>query len=129
MISWREDWRRACLNRRVGGKAADKATKACEAMAKCVQVSHKAERQRIRISSSSSGVSSNSGNSSGSAAAWQHGSMAAWQHMNRVINGDGGEVVDVGSHSRYRPPGRSVTARWKPLGPDSAGGTDHGVQF
>lgn len=30
---------------------------------------------------------------------------------------------------RYRPSGRSVTARWKPLGPDSAGGTDHGVQF
>lgn len=50
--------------------------------------------------------------------------------MNKVINGgDGGEVVDVGSHSRYRPPGRAVTARWKPLGPDSAGGTDHGVQF
>ena len=62
-------------------------------------------------------------------AAWQHGSMAAWQHMNKAINGDGGEVVDVGSHSRYRPPGRSVTARWKPPGPDSAGGTDHGVQF
>lgn len=33
------------------------------------------------------------------------------------------------AHTRYRPPGRSVTARWKPLGPDSAGGTDHGVQF
>jgi len=27
MISWREDWRRACLNRRVGGRAADKATR------------------------------------------------------------------------------------------------------
>jgi hypothetical protein len=48
--------------------------------------------------------------------------MAAWQHMNKVMGGDGGgEVVDVGSHSRYRPPGRSVTAGWKPLGPDSAG--------
>lgn len=23
--------------------------------------------------------------------------MAAWQHMNKVMGGDGGEVVDVGS--------------------------------
>jgi hypothetical protein len=71
MISWREDWRRACLNRRVAGRAADKATR----HAKRLQVSRKAERQRISINNgSSSGVSSSSGNSSGSAAAWQHGS-------------------------------------------------------
>lgn len=52
----------------------------------------------------------------------RHGSMAAHEQGDGGDGGgDGGEVVDVGSHSRYRPPGRSVTAGWKPLGPDSAG--------